>query len=281
MKLFSTGSGQHRRRLLGALLSGALLLGATGLATTPAASAGGHGPKPTVVLVHGAFADASSWSEVVQRLQRRGYPVIAPANPLRGVPEDTAYLARLLQTISGPIVLVGHSYGGFIITNAATGNPNVKALVYVAAFMPAENDTVQGLQTQFPGTQLGEAALDIRPYPLADGTDGFEAYVKPSLFRGIFAADVPSGVAAVMAATQRPANVDTLGQPSGPPAWESIPAWTLIARNDNLIPAAAQRFMARRAGAHTVEVNASHVAMVSKPDTTANIVIAAANTTVR
>jgi pimeloyl-ACP methyl ester carboxylesterase len=161
---------------VGALLAGAGEGGAAaGVVTTASATpAGAHptsGPKPTVVLVlvHGAFADASGWNDVIRRLVPAGYPVLAPANPLRGVTGDSAYLASILATITGPIVLVGHSYGGVIITNAATGNPNVKALVYVAAFAPDTGDTVLGLQTKFPGTKLGEAQLDFRPYLLPDG----------------------------------------------------------------------------------------------------------------
>jgi pimeloyl-ACP methyl ester carboxylesterase len=281
MTMIRFGSGRRRLRLLGPLLAGVLLLSAAGFATSPVASASVHRPaKPTVVLVHGAFADASGWNDVVRRLQRRGYPVLAPANPLRGVAPDAAYLASVLETISGPIVLVGHSYGGVVITNAATGNSNVKALVYVAAFAPEAGETIEGLQTQFPGSKLNQAALDIRPYLLPDGTDSYDGYVKPALFRDIFAGDLPADTTAVMAATQRPADVHTLGQPSGTPAWKTIPSWTLIARNDNLIPAAAQRFMASRAGAHTVEVNASHVAMMSKPAATADLIADAATATV-
>jgi pimeloyl-ACP methyl ester carboxylesterase len=281
MMLQMLGAAVGRRRLLGALLAGALLVGAAVASTSAAAASGTRPAKPTVVLVHGAFADASGWNDVVRRLQRQGYPVLAPANPLRGVDSDAAYLASVLATISGPIVLVGHSYGGFVITNAATGNPNVKALVYVAAFAPDAGDTVGGLQTQFPGSKLSEAALDIRPYPLADGTTSHEGYVKAALFRDIFAGDLPASTTRVMAATQRPADVHTLGQPSGPPAWRTIPSWTLVARNDSLIPAAAQRFMAEGAGARTVEVNASHVAMMSMPAATAELIGEAATTTVR
>ncbi|WP_367139131.1 alpha/beta fold hydrolase [Saccharothrix sp. HUAS TT1] len=228
------------------------------------------------MLVHGAFADASSWSEVVPRLQRKGYPVLAPANPLRGVDTDSAYLASVLSTISGPIVLVGHSYGGVVITNAATGNANVRALVYVAAFAPDAGDTVGGLQVRFPGTKLGQAALDVREFPLAGGGVGHEGYVKPALFRDIFAGDLPPAKAALLAATQRPADVHTLGQQSGEPAWRTIPSWTLVARHDNLIPAAAQRFMAERAHARVVEVDASHVAMISKPSATVDLIVDAA-----
>jgi len=207
--------------------------------------------------------------------------VLAPANLLRGVDSDAAYLASVLQTITGPIILVGHSYGGFAITNAATGNPNVKALVYVAAFAPDQGDTLMGLQTKFSGSKLDETALDFRPFPLPDGTTSFDGYVKAALFRDIFAGDLPARTTAVMAATQRPADVHTLGQPSGEPAWKTIPAWTLIAHNDNLIPAEAQRFMADGAEARTVEVDASHVAMMSQPDATADLIVDAATATVR
>ncbi|MEV6813751.1 alpha/beta hydrolase [Micromonospora sp. NPDC051296] len=268
--------------LLAVLVSIALLLGAVGLASSPAASASSSSTtKPTVVLVHGAFADASSWNEVVRRLQKDGYPVLAPANPLRGVATDSGYLASVLETLEGPIILVGHSYGGVVITNAATGNPNVKALVYVAAFAPDEGDTVLGLQTKFPGSQLGEPTLDIRPYPLGDGSHSYDGYVKLSAFRDIFAADVPKATAAAMAATQRPADVHTLQEPSGTPAWQSIPAAYLVARDDKVIPAAAQRFMAQRAGARTIEVDSSHVAMISKPNATADLITSTARTAVR
>lgn len=266
------------------LLVGAALVATTALAAVPAASAStSHhsAPKPTVVLVHGAFADASGWTDVTRRLQREGYPVLAPANPLRGVDPDSAYLASVLQTVSGPIVLVGHSYGGVVMTNAATGNPNVKALVYVAAFAPDQGDTVLALQTKFPGTKLGQEALDLRPYPLPDGTLSLDGYVKPAVFRDIFAGDLPESTTRVMATAQRPSDAHTPEQPSGVPAWKTIPSWYLVARNDNLIPAAAQRFLAERAGAHTVEVRASHVAMMSQPEATADLIRAAARSTTR
>ncbi|RSM68230.1 alpha/beta hydrolase [Actinoplanes sp. ATCC 53533] len=253
-----------------------LLLATTGLLASPAASAssGPRGPKPTIVLVHGAFADASGWSDVIKRLQRAGYPTIAPANPLRGVPSDSTYVAGVLRSINGPIVLVGHSYGGIVMTNAATGNPNVKALVYVAAFAPDEGEPLIALQTKFPGTRLGLEALDIRP----TGPDSYDGYIKASLFREVFAADLPAGTTALMAATQRPGDLSTLQQPSGPPAWKAIPSWYLVAKQDQVIPAAAQRFMAERAGARTREVNASHVAMMSRPDATADLITTAART---
>jgi pimeloyl-ACP methyl ester carboxylesterase len=262
------------------VLAGSAAVVAAGVVTAAAGSpAGAHGkpgPKPTVVLVHGAFADASGWNDVIRRLIRDGYPVLAPANPLRGVDTDSAYLSSILATITGPMVLVGHSYGGVLITNAATGNPNVKALVYVAAFAPDAGETVIGLQTMFPGTKLGLEALDFRPLPGGAGADG---YVKQDLFRDIFAGDLPRSTTAIMAATQRPGDGHTLQQASGAPAWKQIRSWYLVARNDNLIPAAAQRFMAQRAGSRVVEARASHVAMMSQPELTADLITLAARST--
>ncbi|GIF47211.1 alpha/beta hydrolase [Asanoa ferruginea] len=228
------------------------------------------------MLVHGAFADASGWADVARGLQRDGYPVLAPANPLRGVSADAAYLASILATIDGPTVLVAHSYGGMVVTNAAGRNQDVKALVYVAAFAPDEGETLQGLQLKYPGSKLGQDALDLRPYPTADGAGSYDGYVKSAVFRDVFAGDLPKATTDVMAATQRPGDVHTLLEPSGPPAWRSIPTWYLVARNDNLIPPAAQRFMAHRAGARTTEVNASHVAMISQPHTTLGVIKSAA-----
>jgi pimeloyl-ACP methyl ester carboxylesterase len=257
------------------VLAGAAVASAATLATASAASAGGRsggkGPRPTIVLVHGAFADATGWSEVIRRLSGDGYTVVAPPNPLRGVESDSAYLADFLTTLPGPLVLAGHSYGGVVITNAATGNPNVTALVYVAAFAPAAGETVFALQNQFPGTELHEAQLDFRPW--AGGVDG---YVKRADFRRVFAGDLSPSAADLLWATQRPGDVSTLQTASGAPAWATIRSYYLVARDDKLIPAAAQRFMAARARAHTVEVKASHVAMISQPRATADLIRKAA-----
>lgn len=214
---------------------------------------------------------------MIRILRSYGYPVIAPANPLRGVAGDSAYLASVLHSIAGPIVLVGHSYGGFVMTNAATGNANVKALVYVAAFAPDAGETVEVLAGMFPGGKLGLEALDLRHYPLGDGGYSADGYIKLDLFRDIFAADVSRSEAAVMAATQRPADAHTLQQASAAPAWRGIPSWTLVARDDQVIPAAAQRFMAKRAGSRIVEVAASHAVMVSRPAATAALILKAAS----
>ncbi|WP_436532342.1 alpha/beta fold hydrolase [Actinoplanes sp. HUAS TT8] len=250
------------------LIAGSAAVATGALIGAPAAASS---QKPTIVLVHGAFADASGWNDVARRLQHDGYRVIAPANPLRSVAGDAAYIASVLDTLPGPIVLVGHSYGGFVITNAAAGRSDVKALVYIAAFAPDEGDTVQGLQLKYPGTKLGQEQLDFRQYP-----GGYDGYVKPAVFREVFAGDLPRSTTDLMAAGQRPGDTSTLGTPSGPPAWKSIPSYFLVARDDQLIPAAVQRFMATRAGAHKVEVNSSHSAMISQPRATADLIRKAA-----
>lgn len=248
---------------------GALALTVAG----PDASASGpEEPLPTVVLVHGAFADASGWSDVTRRLQREGYTVLATANPLRSVDSDSEYLRSILDTIDGPIVLVGHSYGGFVMTNAAAGDPDVEALVYVAAFAPAAGETVEVLTGMNPGSGLADPHnLVVRPH--ATGADG---YINPTVFREIFSADLPRHLTDVMAASQRGADLGTLFQPSGPPAWETIPSWYVVAAQDNTIPAATQRFMAQRAGATTVEVRSSHVVMMSHPNEVTSIIEQAA-----
>ncbi|WP_425839081.1 alpha/beta fold hydrolase [Microbacterium sp. PA5] len=225
---------------------------------------GGSSPKPTVVLVHGAFADSSGWSLVAPALQAEGYPVLAFPNPLRGLQYDSEYLRRFLDTIAGPIVLVGHSYGGAVITNAATGDPDVKSLVYVAAYALDEGETVQDANTLGGGQSDLGANLVIRPFPGASEGDA-DAYIDVRAFRSIFAQDVPRPLAAVMAASQRPAALAAFGTPSGVPAWKTIPSWYIVAKQDRTIPPVAERAMASRAGSRTVEVNSSHVPMISKP----------------
>jgi pimeloyl-ACP methyl ester carboxylesterase len=253
-------------------LIGSLVAVGAGLRPTASAAANERpGPKPTVVLVHGGWADASSWSAVVEGLEDRGYTVVAPANPLRGLQNDAAYLSSILATISGPIVLVGHSYGGMVLTDAATGNPNVKALVYIAAFAPDVGDSIATLEAMNPGSEVGLSTLTLRPYP-----GGVDAYITPSAFHRVFCADVPASTAAVMAASQRPIDVAVEADPSGPPAWRTIPSWYLVASDDHAIPPATERFMAKRAGATTVEISASHVAMVSHPGAVTDLILDAA-----
>jgi pimeloyl-ACP methyl ester carboxylesterase len=231
------------------------------VASASTASSSHPGPKPTIVLEHGAWADGSSWNGVVKRLQRDGYTVDVPPNPLRGAASDSAYLASYLATISGPIVLVGHSYGGFVTTNAATGNTNVKALVYVDAYIPAQGDTINSINAQFPGSQLVPTALNF--VPSAGGV--VDAYVKPGLFASILGNDLSAKKNAELAATQRPIAASALGDVSGPPAWTSIPSWAVIGTDDHAIPPAAQQFMAQRAHATITKINASHLSLISQP----------------
>jgi pimeloyl-ACP methyl ester carboxylesterase len=243
------------------------------------AAAGSHQAKPTVVLVHGAWADGSSWSGVVQRLQHAGYPVRVPPNPLRSLPGDSATIASFLSTIAGPIVLVGHSYGGAVITNAATGNPNVKALVYVDAFAPKAGETVFPLSGADSALAVDPTTVfDFVPYPGAPAGDA-DLYLKRSLFLTSFASGVPADTAALLYATQRPIAFSAGNEPSGTPAWETIPSWYLVGTQDKIITPAQQRFMAQRAGAHTVEVRAGHLSLVSHPDAVTKLIITAARTT--
>ena len=233
--------------------------------------------KPTIVIEHGAFADASSWAPVIERLQAQGYRVLAPANPLRGVAYDAAYLRSVLSTISGPIVLVGHSYGGFVITNAATGNANVKALVYVAAYAPEEGETIAGIEQLAPGGLIGPETLVVRNYPLLGGGEAPEAYIKPALFHAIFDADLSLAQSNELAAAQRPAALSTLEEPSGPPAWKTIPSWYLVPGADHAIGTAVEKIMAKRIHATTLVVkSASHLVMLSHPAVTTQLVLEAA-----
>ena len=232
-------------------------------------------PKPTIVLVHGAFADSSGWEAVTQPLIDAGYPVLAFSNPLRGPTSDAAYLRDFLSTVSGPVVLVGHSYGGAVITNAATGNPNVKSLVYVAAYAPDEGESVAAANGLGGGHTEVTDHLVLRPFPGASGGDA-DAYIDPAHFHRLFAQDLPPRATRFMAATQRPGALAALVTPSGPPAWETIPSWYLVASQDRIIPPEAERAMALRAGATTVEINSSHVAMMSHPAVVVRLIRAAA-----
>ena len=220
--------------------------------------------KPIIVLIHGAFADASGWSEVIQRLSALGYPAYAPANPLRGVISDGDYVRTFLSTIQGPVVLVGHSYGGSVITNASAGAPNVRALVYIAAYAPDEGETLAAAGALDGASNDLAGHLVVRPYPGMPDGDG-DAYINPEFFHEQFCADLPDALAAVMAVSQRPVTLSCLGTPSGPAGWKTLPSWYMVASNDNAIPPVAERAMAARASAHTVEISSSHVAFISPP----------------
>ncbi|MDH3039357.1 alpha/beta hydrolase, partial [Streptomyces sp. TRM75561] len=227
--------------------------------------------KPTVVLVHGAFADSSSWNGVIKNLQREGYPVIAPANPLRGLHEDAAYLRGLLDSIPGPVVLAGHSYGGSVLSEAAAGTDHVKALVYIASFQPDIGESTSALAAKFPGGKLGEA-LHTVPVPLPDGGTANDLYIQQDKFRAVFAADVPKATTTLMAATQRPITSAALDDTATQAAWKTIPSWSLITTQDLAIPADSMRFMSKRAHSHTTEINASHAVTVSQPRAVSDII---------
>jgi pimeloyl-ACP methyl ester carboxylesterase len=234
------------------------------------------GAQPTIVLVHGAYADASSWNGVIDRLQKRGYTVIAPANPLRGVATDSAYTASLLNQIDGPVLLVGHSYGGAVITNAATSAPNVVGLVFVAAFAPEEGETLGDVENGSKDSVLGTALVQYN-YPTGPaGQTSVEFAIKPAKLREAFAADLPPDQTALMAATQRPAASAAFTDPTGPPAWKKLPSWAVVATGDKAAGTDVVRSQAQRAGADIVEVDGSHVIMISQPQAVTDHIVKAA-----
>jgi pimeloyl-ACP methyl ester carboxylesterase len=230
--------------------------------------------KPTIVLVHGAFADASGFGAVTSRLQHRGYTVISPANPLRGPASDAAYVASVMKTIDGPIVLVAHSYGGAVITEAANEVSNVKALVYLNALALDAGESNLGITERFPN-QFADTLLP-RPFPQADGSQGTDLYIDPVRFRSVFAPDVPARTAARMASAQRPLSLAGAQEKSTEPAWKTVPSWYLIGRQDKVISPAAQRFMAKRANAHTIAINSSHASYISHPAKVTKLILRAA-----
>jgi alpha-beta hydrolase superfamily lysophospholipase len=237
-------------------------------------------PTPaTIVLVHGAFAESASWNGVVADLHRRGYAnVVAVANPLRGLQADAAYLRSVLDSIPGPIVVAGHSYGGSVMSEATEGADRVTALVYIASFQLDAGESTGELAAKFPGGELGEA-LDSVPFPLPGGSAGTDLYIRQDRFREVFAADVAPDVAALMAATQRPIAASALEDGATRAGWKTIPSWTMVTLQDLAVPAESMRFMADRAGSTTVEIDASHAVTVSEPDAVADLIDAAARGT--
>jgi pimeloyl-ACP methyl ester carboxylesterase len=255
------------------------LVGLSAAAPASATVSSHSAPKPTIVLVHGAWADGSSWSGEVSRLQRMGYPVLVAPNPLRGL-SDADYLRDFLATISGPIVLVGHSYGGFVITNAATGNTNVEALVYVDAFIPDTGDSVGSLLAGSGSALGGDPAtvFDFRPFPGAPA-GAVDTYVKRSVFLNSVAQDLPTRKAEVLYASQEPLASNAVGEPSGPPAWKNsnISLWAVVGTEDMVIPPATQMSMASHAGIQNiVTVRASHLSLISKPQKVTDVIVNAA-----
>lgn len=230
--------------------------------------------KPTIVLVHGAFADSSGWNGVIAQLNKNGYQTIAAANPLRSLVGDAAAVSAVIKSIKGDVVLVGHSYGGLVITDAAQGNNNVKALVYVAAFIPDAGESAFSLSTKFPGSTLGDA---LQPVPLPEG--GVDLYIQSAKFHDQFAADVPEDVTTLMAATQRPVTQGALEGKTVVATWKAVPSYTVYGSDDRNIPAAVEVFMADRAAvkkAVAIE-GGSHALMISHPAEVADLIELAAS----
>jgi pimeloyl-ACP methyl ester carboxylesterase len=270
---------RKRTLLLAPVLALVALLSLSAGGSAGAKSQAELGPRPTIVLVHGDWADGSSWTSVIKRLQRKGFTVVAPPNLLRGPATDAPYLASYLESIPGPIVLVAHSYGGFVMTNAATGNDNVKALVYIDAFAPDEGETAGELAAR-GGSCLVEDAFNFVPY--AGGVDLYlrwEANGSYPGYRECFANGVDGKEAAILAATQRPAGVAQFTEPSGPPAWKSIPSWSLIGTRDNVIPLALQEEMSGRAGARITRVKAGHLSLITHPAEVTKVILSAVDAT--
>ncbi|MET0974146.1 MAG: alpha/beta hydrolase [Leifsonia sp.] len=235
--------------------------------------------KPTIVLVHGAWADGSSWNAVTSALLEQGFTVLVPTNPLRGLTEDAAYVASFLaQRTSGPVVLAGHSYGGAVITNAGLGGGDVRALVYVDAFIPDEGDTVVSLlagSTSALAVEDPTTVLDLAGYPGAP-EGAAEAFLKADVVHTAFAQDLPEADRDLIVASQKPASLVANVTPSGVPAWRTLPSWAVLGTDDRTIPIDVQRRMAERAGATITEVDASHVSMVSQPSHAIDAILAAA-----
>ena len=290
MKIIQTGSARLLRSSVAAaaLATAALVVLVSQTASariaapasTAASTGSASGPKPSIVLVHGAWADSSSWNAIVSRLQHAGYTVYVPPNPLLGLSYDAAFLRDFLNTIPGPIVLVGHSYGGAVITNAATGDGDVKALVYVDAFAPAQGQTIGQLVTAHPGScVLPQANVSVQPYPGAP-KGAVDVYIKQNVFPSCMANGLPAREAAVLAATQRPLTSIALAQKSGVPAWKTIPSWAVIGTADHAIPPAELLTMARHAHAHiTMAPGAPHLSMISNPVLVTRVILTAVKAT--
>ena len=259
------------------LVTGAAVAGAAAalapLTSAAAATGGGAAKaKPTIVLVHGGYADSSCWNQTLSHLQGDGYSTICGANPLRGIPTDAPYIASLLDSIAGPVVLVGHSMGGTVITNAAAGKSNVKALVYISAFVPDVGETQGDLINKYPGSEVLPVSVPV-PYTKADGTTGTDLYLSAD-GQAAFCADISKSAFQLLHATQRPFDAASFTYPTTAAAWHTIPVWGLVAGRDKAIPPAAERWMYSRANARkVVEVpTSSHCAMLSHPQIVADLI---------
>ncbi|XVV16166.1 alpha/beta fold hydrolase [Actinoplanes sp. CA-131856] len=274
-------SKKNRRLVIGAAGLG-VLIALTGVAGPAVADFRHPGKdKPTVVLVHGAWADGSSWDKVAAKLQHDGYTVVTPPNTLTGVSDDAANLRAYLDTISGPVVLVGHSYGGMVITSAALGDKQVKALVYVDAYIPDKTDSVFSLTSEVPGSVFAaDPATVFDQVAIPKNANAVDLYVKPSVFGKAFAGTaIPAKDVAVLAARQRPLVSSALTEEAGTPAWRTIPSWSVVGKQDAVIPPAEQIAMSQRARAHTIVINAPHLSMVTAPGAVTGQIEAAAKAT--
>jgi pimeloyl-ACP methyl ester carboxylesterase len=227
-----------------------------------------------VVLIHGAFADASSWNGVIERLERRGYTVMAPANPLRGLYSDSTYISSVLDSIKGPVVLAGHSYGGAVISSAAAGHPQVKSLVYISALMPDVGESGMSLAARFPSALA--TATNAVPYRAGGGVSGTDLYLKRDKVHPVFAACLPESQANLLGVTQRPAATTAFSETAKVAAWKTIPSWALVGRQDMTINPEQERFEAKRAHSHTVEIDSCHVSLIAHPDAVADLILQAA-----
>jgi len=263
-----------------ALIPSASAHTATPTTRTAALTATRTHPKPTIVLVHGAWADASSWTPVIERLEKAGYQVDAPPNPLQGLAYDSAYIASYLKQIKGPVILAGHSYGGAVITDAATGDANVKALVYIAGWAPAQGETLEGLIDSKLGEEIPPLTVTTASYPEQGGGTGTDLTINPADYPGEFLDNkLPAYEEDALAAEQRPLSLNALTEASGPPAWQTIPAWYMVADQDRAIAPNLERFMAARMHAHTVDVNGPHLIMLTDPGAVTSLIEEAATAT--
>lgn len=242
-------------------------------------TANGNAARPTIVLVHGAWADNSGFDGTIRALRAQGFQAIGAANPLRELRFDAGYVAELLRSIDGPIVMVGHSYGGAVISNAAAGNEQVKALVYINGWVPDEGESLIQLAQLNEGSLIPDSLRPV-PYTNQDGSSGVDLYLDQEKFPAAFAGDVEPELAAVMAAAQRPFTEAAFGSTSGPVAWKSVPSWYLLGTEDKAIPPATQRYMAERAKARITELAASHASLVSQPAAVTDLVLEAVRGTV-
>jgi pimeloyl-ACP methyl ester carboxylesterase len=280
-------------RVAGIITAAAAVAAVSTAALTPSATAqtavrathtadvtAGTGPKPTIVLVHGAWADASSWTPVIERLQKAGYTVDAPPNPLQGLTYDSEYMTSYLQQIKGPVVLVGHSYGGAVITDAATGDANVKALVYIAGWAPAKGETLESLNDSKLGQEIPALPFISTTYPEQGGSGGTDLTINPADYPSVFLDNkLPAYEEDALAAEQRPLSTNALTEASGTPAWQTIPSWYMVADQDRAIAPNLERFMAARMHAHTVDVNGPHLLMLTNPGAVTRLIEQAATAT--